>query len=336
VSRKGFLVCIGAAAAVSCAHPGSGPDALGDRVPLLGGRLSLRPPRGTKTQPRSALGVLGANEPDEDETRLRLEQGDEVLVILANEWFALAVPDEERTRAPLREVENRTGPLKVDPFVSGSVRGWIGVPDRIAFEFDDPEAGLVLTMLLVQPDGTLQGLAIFANRALSRREADTVALARRIAATVEGGDKRIGAESDRVLSLLGAPGRLRLHLPKGFAVSTQTGPDFLVHRLRKLVPIGEPAPIAYLYSGFHPQDVSEPGEEPRTRSGTLLGKAVQWSGSRSSDGLLQAHAQVADLESPAGDANFRPVFDVVVFASSIDDLAALMAIAESARLAGGR
>jgi len=281
---------------------------------------------------------MGADEPEEDETRLRFEQDDEVLMILANEWFALAVPDEERTQAPLREVEKSAGPLKVEPFVSrtGAVRGWIGVPGRIAFDFDDPEAGLVLTMLLVQPDGTLQGVAFFANRALARREADTVALARRIAGTVDGGSKRIGAEGDRLLSLLGAPGRLRMHLPTGFVVSTQTGPDFLVHRLRKLVPIDDSAPIAYLYSGLHPQDASEPGERPRTRSGTLLGRPVQWSGTRSPEGLLRAHAQVADLDFPAGDENFRPVFDVVVFASSLDDLAALIAIAESARLAEGR
>ena len=333
MSRIGFLACLGAAA-VSCAHPGSQPDALGDRVPLPGGRLSLQPPRGAKAQARKVMGVMGAAEPDEDETRLRFEQGGEVLVILANEWFALAVPDQERTLAPFREVEKRTGPLKVDPFASGTgaVRGWIGVPDRIAFEFENPETGLVLTMLLVQPDGTLQGLAIFANRALARREADTVALARRIAATVEGGNKRIGAEGDRVLSLLAEPGRLRMRLPTGFVVSTQNGPDFLVHRLRKLMPIGTSAPIAYLYSGFHPQDSSEPGEKPRTRKGTLLGRPVQWFGTRSPEGLLRAHAQLADLESPAGDENFRPVFDVVMYASSIDDLAALIAIVESARL----
>src|SRR5207248_6169495 len=145
---------------------------------------------------------------------------------------------------------------------------------------NDPQAGLVLSMLLVQPDRTLQGIGIFANRALARRKAETIALAREIAATVEAGGKRIGDESDRSLSLLGQPGRLRLHLPAGFVVSTQHGPDFLVHRLRKVVPIGSDGPIGYLYSGFHPQPPTSSPDQLPSRTGTLLGRPVEWTGSR--------------------------------------------------------
>jgi len=329
------LACLGAA--LSCSHSASRPEAaapLGDRLPILGGRLTLQPPRGTKSQPRNVIGIMGADEPDEEETRLRFEEGHELLVILADEWVALAADDERTTREKtIGALETRTGPLNVTPFASatGAVRGWLALPDGIAFKFDDPQAGLVLTMVLVQPDGTLQGLGIFANRALARRPAETIALARRIAATVEGGGKRIGVEGDRVLPLLGESEQVRIHLPAGFAMSTQNGPDFLVHRLRKIVPIGTTAPIGYLYSGFHPQRPAPDGENLPSRTGTLLGRSVQWTRSRQSD-LFRAHAQVRDLQSLVRDSDFRPLFDVALYAQSSEELDAMIAILESAQL----
>jgi hypothetical protein len=73
---------------------------------------------------------------------------------------------------------------------------------------------------------------------------------------------------------------LRVTVPAGFIATTQPGPDFVVHRLRKLAPLGGSSSSIGIYVGGHPayqhRQQSIPDKNVRQTSAMLLGQKVSW------------------------------------------------------------
>ncbi|WP_437529620.1 hypothetical protein WME79_48105 [Sorangium sp. So ce726] len=265
---------------------------------LLSGRLAVRLPEGARIEAR-ARSVMAAAEPDEEETRVVLDAGDERFVLMAHELFALGGKDPEggvraamaadfpggsATAEPLRLADEQ---LKAWAVFPGSAnRGSVAIP--------------VLGMYVLHPDGFVQRLAFYVNppaakdaagcSALAAGAADLpeargelprcTAFARAIAATLSAGARRIDAGGgERSIKGQGSEDSFLVKVPAGASTTVQRGPDFTVHRVRLPVELGASQSAIGIYVGGHPSfqyNQNEAKVSPTPRPGKVFGKAMSW------------------------------------------------------------
>jgi hypothetical protein len=110
-------------------------------------------------------------------------------------------------------------------------------------------------------------------------------------------------------------------VPKGVVATTQHGPDFEVHRLIRLGPLGAAPDSVGLYLGHHPDFT--PG--PRKAGGMLFGKAVAWQVPAEGKGLEALAEKVIPGDIPTS---------AHVWITAEDDvqLATLKGVAESLKI----
>lgn len=260
-----------------CGRVGSKPFAEAP-FDLLAGRLSVRGPQGSKLLARPAS-IMAAPEAPERESRVFYEDGDEKFVLMAWELFRSAG---ERLGTQVRaEVESQAAggdiawcvePL---PAVAGGLRAYAVIPDRLPTE---GEALPVLSVLAAHPDGLVQLLRWYVNPTLAGDAAGCIALASRAAATLAAGTRRIAREAGaRRLEAFSQTKELEVQLPAGHVLTPQPGPDFTVHRIEPIVPLGEPGASLGFYLGDNPQAPpgSWAGSVERSKA-PLLGEEVEW------------------------------------------------------------
>jgi len=246
---------------------------------LLGGRLRIRMPKNAKVEMRGHS-IMAAPEALTEETRVMLDAGKERLVLMAWEMFALAGDD--LAKAVLADIARSGEEAKgsrVEPLV---------VPKPLADAVlvfpagHDPkrEAVLLLSAYVESADGTVQLLAFYVNPAGAKDMAGCTALAKKLAGTLTAGEKKLNlAAGPRRFPGAGDKDFLVLEVPAGFVASTQTGPDFSVYRLRKVVVMGQPGSAVGIYLGGHPSyqhNQSGGGAKPALSKGKLLKQEVEW------------------------------------------------------------
>lgn len=278
------LLALGASAQPMSSVPTSGTS-----TPLLGDRLRVRLPQGFEIEPRE-VNIMAAETPQEFESRAVFDQGEKRLVLMVYELFQTAGPDfQEVLERTEREVGASTL-VECDLIREhASLRVYLsnGPSEEVA---DD--AVLVSSAWTVSPDGTVQYLAGYANPAAVAGAADvddvrklfTTALM-----TLEPGPTKLetGARS-QALSLWSEAGEASVQLPEGWSYTLQPGPDFLVHRIRKLSPYATPSSAISLYVGGHPSFFyQQAGVEAQTVYGKLLGQPSEWFHSADEDRLLR-------------------------------------------------
>lgn len=270
-------------------------------LPLLGGRLRVRMPAAARLEARAAS-LMAAEEANEDETRVVLDAGPERLVFMTYELYALSGPSFEAAA----RADTETGFPGQTPRLSPS-GGCGGVPRAMLVEpgslATTDEAVFVLGAYLANPDGSVQYAAVYVNpeaakspegcgrlaTALGAPRGGDVAVpgdhracrsvARRVIASLSVGDRPLTLPRGSLQLEVGRGARLVLATPGDLAVSTQRGPDFLVHRLRRLGVLGQPAASLGVYVGDHPsfhhrqQDAAGSIEK---KTGTVLGKPAEW------------------------------------------------------------
>ena len=254
-------------------------------TPLLGGRLSIKVPAAARIQARQRS-IMAAPESAASETRVVLDAGKERLVIMTNELFALSGPDfGPRAGKHLRErvVGPAAGAAKVRRLKQG--KGKLSVFALTPAKHDlKRQAILVLAGLAAHPDGTVQQLAFFVNPAGARDLAGVTRLCQAMLKTLRPGKrtlKRTGGER----SLRAAGASLAMVVPEDHVLISQRGPDFMVHRLAPLVPLGSPGGRIGVYVGGHPglqyrqrenRSMGKWKASVKKVKRTLLGKPVQW------------------------------------------------------------
>jgi hypothetical protein len=248
---------------------------------LLGGRLVMRLPAGARIEARGRS-IMAAPESAQHETRVVLEKGEEKLVVMVFEFFALAGPDfEQQVRKELGQLKGKGGaPYAIGPLATGSpkLRAIAGTAPNL-----DPErkAALVLGAFLAHPDGTVQYVGFFVNPAAGKDAAGCTALAKRIAATLAPGPRALPrAAGQRGLDVLAKDTELQVTVPANWVASVQPGPDFIVHHLRKLTSYGSPSLGIGVYVGGHPSYQHKQTDGPPSKvtvvKGKLFGKDVEW------------------------------------------------------------
>ena len=245
---------------------------------LLAGRLTVQGPQGSRLLARDES-IMAAPEAPERETRAFCEDGDEKFVLMA--WELFRSVDEHLARQVRAEVQLQAAGSDIAwcveplPPAAGGLRSYALVPDRLPTE---GEALPVLSVLAAHPDGLVQLLRWYVNPALAPDAAGCIALARRAAATLAAGPRRIPREAGvRRLDAFSQTKELEVRLPADYVLTPQPGPDFAVHRIEPVVPLGQPGASLGFYLGDNPQ--APPGtwggSVDRSKA-PLLGEEVDW------------------------------------------------------------
>jgi hypothetical protein len=249
---------------------------------LLAGRISVRLPEGMRIEPRQPS-IMGAPEAGEDESRAVLDANGSRFVLMARELYASRGPDlRKAVEAAVRnDWGDRAGQCRLEPLSPAAPLRAVGlVPPPIQ---EPREANLVYAAYLSTPDGLVQVLT-FRVDARGVKDAERWArLAREISASAAAGS-RVPALKGGERHFSAEPGKdLVLALPDGMTVAVQRGPDFLVHRIRRVGILGERAGSCGIYVGAHPgtQRSQMEDEGPKItqlekRKGKVLGQGVEW------------------------------------------------------------
>lgn len=318
------------------------------RLSLLGDRLTLQPPVGTKLKARGHS-VMAAPTPVEEETRLVLDAGAERLVIMSYELFLRSGSD--FGRAAQAQVVQDFGPqapaleplVPVDP----ALRVVLAVPSS----FDrSAEAIPVLVAYVAHPDGFVQQLAFYVNPAAAQDAAGCggpgksagaatggaaplsrcVALAKAVASSLRVGGRKLElAAGARRLQGQYDDDAFVVAAPAGSSTSVTRGPDFTVHRVRLPAQLGEAQPSLGVYVGGHPSyQYRQSGQAAGTStlSGKLFGRTEQWQVWTVQPGALMAELIV---DHPWSSAQGTKVH---VFASGRDEAALREVLAVAATL----
>jgi hypothetical protein len=295
---------------------------------LLGGRLCVKVPATAKVEARGH-NIMAAREADDDETRIVVDAGEQRLVLMTYELYALTGGDlDKAARADVAAKWGKeAGTLKLEKFA-------VAAPlTAVAVIRPQPEgkreANLVLALYVGSEDGTVQYLAFYVNPAAIKDVAGATSLAKRIAASVTAGSRKLSSKAGS-RRFPGVDGdQLVIMVPEGFVASTQEGPDFAVYHLYKLVVLGKPASACSIYLGGHPSYQYEQAEKRPEKVTPLKGKLfwqeVAW------QNWSQAGRTTTEVIVPHPKGKGMTVH-VFCSASSQNEAAALRTMAETLRV----
>jgi hypothetical protein len=246
---------------------------------LLNDRLRIRMPEGARLEPRRT-NIMSAENSIELETRVVFERGDKKLVLMVYELLCTA-GDAFDDQLRKRDEKQSTGGRKVKTSVLLEQKGFRVLQTESTPLSVDEEANLILAAWVDNRDHTIQLVKAYANPDAAR-DAGLRGLCARILKTLAPGDRTLDAKAG-VRALPVEPGKLALavDLPEGYAATMDQGPDFLVHRIRKICPFGESAYSIGIYIGGHPayqhkQSDNADNLKVEKVPGELFHAQVQW------------------------------------------------------------
>ncbi len=286
-------------------------------VALLAGRLKLQVPAGAGPLAR-AYNVMSSPTPEDQETRILIgggvsagkQPGDDALVVLADETWQLD-PDRvhaeadapaqpgslDREAPPFLRAATHDDTLEVERarLADGSLRVYAGRPREVKVA-QGADAALVLELLVVLPDTTLETVGFWVTPGLAGERGCT-GFAERLAATLAPGPRKLERGGVRVLQEVSPNQALAVTLPEDYVVVHQPGPDVEVYKLFRLRPLGLFPGLISIAVDPHPNRDVPPDttQEP----GTLLGRPVTWYARHSPHGgRMLATQPLAPGQSP--------------------------------------
>lgn len=292
-------------------------------IEVLGGRLVLRVPQGAKSEARP-FHIMAAPEPQEHETRIVLESGDDKLVIMAEESFAFASADF------LKDVQDYVaqwrGKYKLEP-LRLQAKGLTAVA---VIPLTDPDhtrsddATFVAGAIFASADRTIQSVDVYITPGAEKDMKACRALADQTLRSVAPGKRKLQlAAGERRLSAYSNDLEISVKAPANMAATKQDGPDFLVHRLIVLGKLGADSGSILVYVGNHPD--FQPG--PKKGQGTIFGKPIEWRGLGEGEGPgIQALCSLPILGRDG------LVAHIIIYAANDTQLQALRKVAETMKL----
>lgn len=241
------------------------------KTEVLAGRLILAVPDQAKSR-AIQHGIMAAPESDSDQTRIMIDAGEQRMVLMVYELFAHA--DVDDLQGPAQNV-TRHFPMKV------SFRKWSLAPPLRATAYfpvsptKNEEANLVMGVFVASPDGSVRNFMWYVNPQAASQSDAALRLAESMAETVAPGTKTLDTTGgERELSTYSKTKSVLVSIPRGYALTTQHGPDFIVHHINKIVSFGDENATIGVYLGDHPSNNRDGFvEQGKT---TLFGKRVSW------------------------------------------------------------
>lgn len=294
-------------------------------VAVLSGRLTVRMPQATRDEARQQ-GIMAAPESAEHESRLVFDAGDERLVLMAHECFAIASDNFEKDVTEW--VARWKGKYRIEPLALTAE----GLKAVAVIPLNDPDhtrsddATFVEGIFIQLRDRTIQSLDVYINGHAEKDLKGCKDVAHRILLSPAPGKKSLDLTAgERRLPVDSKDLEISVTVPKNTVATRQVGPDFLVHRLIVLGPLGSTSGYILIYVGGHPD--YEPGA--KKGEAVVFGKKVEWQSLAQGEGL-QA---LCDLPVP-GDGQLKS--HIIIQAQNDDLRKVLRQAAESLRLVKAR
>jgi hypothetical protein len=228
----------------------------------------------TKFRPHD---IMGAPESEQHETRVVLDAGQERLVLMVEEQFAIAGDDfENDVRQWLAKAKGRYNVSPIELPAKG-LKAVVVTPVTDPDHSRNKDATFVEGILVASGDHTVQSFDVYVNKAAEKDMKACKALAREILLSVAPGTKKLQCEAGkRRLSAFSKDQEISVAVDKNTVVTTQMGPDFLIHRLVVLGKLGAGSDSIGIYVGNHPH--ATPGV--KKGSGTVFGQKIDWHASK--------------------------------------------------------
>ncbi len=247
---------------------------------LISDRLRIRAPKGATLESRAG-NIMGAPPSSEEEMRLVIEQGEERLVVLVTELFALANEDLSADARQLALAMDSDGmhPMKVEALqLKPPLRAVAMVP---ATPHPPEAATVVLEALVAREDGSLLDLSFYANEKAALDLQGCTDLAHRMIRSLIPGERCLDLAGG-ARSLGWDPHHaLEIDIPPGTVLTHQPGPDFDVFRISRVGRLGEDSGFAGIYMGHHPSpQLRQMGAEVETvtTAGRIFDQDITWQG----------------------------------------------------------
>jgi hypothetical protein len=250
-------------------------------IEVLGGRLTVRAPQGAKLQapPHS---IMGAAESEQRETRVIFDAGQERMVLMVHEAFALAGDDfENGVRKWVAEFPAKYR-IESDKHIAKGLRAVTVTPVNNPDHSHSNDATFVAGVLVASADQTIQSLDVYVNAAAEKDLEGCKRVARAILSSAAPGKKQLQlAAGQRRLFAYSKDVEISIVVPENTAAMTQVGDDFLVHRLIVLERLGIDSGGIGVYVGEHPDF----RPKLKTGEGTMFGQKIEWHSSHEGKGL---------------------------------------------------
>jgi hypothetical protein len=296
-------------------------------VKLLGERLVLMMPSGAKVEPLGH-GIMSADAPAENETRVVLDAGEERLVVMANDLFAIAGDDfVSSVKAELGSQGNASdydvAAAAIGPGLS-AVSVMPRIPDRAG------DAVLVESYWVMTGDGLVATVAVYVNPPAAADLAGAKRLADKILGSLAAGTRTLPRGGGRTkVAYVDETRDLYAELPKDVVMSLQRGIDFDVARLRPLRTLGTGERALGIYVGHHAH--FETDSKAKTVADTVLGTSVRWQ-MESRDGRPTADALVRIPGAKSGGVSLETMIHLFARAPDEPSLEKVRALARSLTL----
>ncbi len=288
---------------------------------VLGGRLLVRMPQGARVEARP-FDIMSAPESEEHETRVIFDAGQERLVLMAGESFALAGDNFEKD---VRDwLAKWKGNYRIEPIQlpTKGLKTIFVIPLSAPDHTRSDDATFVEGVFVESHDRTIQSLDVYVNSAAEQDLEGCRAVARQILLSVARGEKKLKLTAgERRLSTISKDLEISVTVPKNMTATRKDGPDFLVHRLIAVGRLGADAGSIGIYVGNHPD--FHPGA--KISDGMIFGKKVEWHSSQQGEGL----EALCELPTPENVSLFAHVW---VHASDDARLRELKQVAETMKL----
>jgi len=291
---------------------------LTEKIDVLGKRLSVKMPTGSIKEPR-AHSIMGAAEPDEDESRVELKLDGKEVVFMATDLHSYSGADfkssvEKYANSDEKNLYNISEVLKSDGGLSYILL------KRKSNKLDPKnEDNFVEAAIVLNRDGTIQKLDVYVNQSSAKQWDEAISLAERIFKSSESGSTSANFKK-RTMTIDDFLG-ISIAVPEKTSTSMQHGCDFKVFHCQLMKNLSEPQAGLGVYIGNHPAKSREP--KSTTRKSTLAGQEVEWSKSKVDSKYLKSETILQLKEFP--------IYYLHIFASAQtdDELNQLEKIAET-------
>ena len=234
-------------------------------IEVLDSRLTVRVPVHATTVPRQRS-IMSAPESSQEETRIEVKSGGSSMVIMVRETFTTSGPDFEKAiRTTLRD-----DPLSIEPFASKPpLRGYAYYPSS-----PHGMKELIWGAYMAQSDGTVELIEFYGDHLQGKLWDQCTTQAKEIASSLAPGTRRLKLDGGTVkLGPVSNDWDLFATVPSQYVSTMQNGEDFIVYKVKKIVPMGSRQPMLGIYIGNAP---SFDANGNKTGTVTLLGQETDW------------------------------------------------------------
>ncbi|MDR2671453.1 MAG: copper amine oxidase N-terminal domain-containing protein [Oscillospiraceae bacterium] len=263
--------------------------------PLLNGQFLVNMPAGTRNVPFTDTGASGTDPSGDIETRLILSEHNQTMTVYASSFLSTSTGDlREDARLAQFDESYQYADVKT---VGGGLSYLAFTPQTLTASDQTLLGGALLRFA----DDTLATIAVVVDASAFTHRESCVSMTSAILDSIRAGSYTPDT-SERTVSFYD----FSLQIEKGYVYYTETGADYDVVYVRKLVPIGQDVPVFGIYSGFSPS-FNPDGLSETTLSDTLLGQSVKWYGNLT-NGAVDKDTTLDAVVGPLADGSYKHGF----------------------------